>query len=129
MSKGDHNNSKVMPHSFYPPLPMSNQSGNNISMDFVLGLPKSENSKDNIFIVVDRFSKIALFIVCSKNNDVTHIVDLFFKDIVCLHGLRRTIVSDWNVKFLSHFLCTLWNKLGTKLFVFNYCTSSNRWTN
>ena len=50
--------------------------------NFVLGLLRSQNGKENIFVVVvvvDRFRKMAYFIACSKTNDATHIVDLFFK--------------------------------------------------
>ncbi|RDX78986.1 hypothetical protein CR513_40647, partial [Mucuna pruriens] len=63
-------------------------------------------------ISVNRFSKMAHFIACSKISDATHVADLFFKE-VCWHGLPRTIVSDRDVRFLGHFWRTLWNKLGT----------------
>ncbi|RDY06561.1 hypothetical protein CR513_09438, partial [Mucuna pruriens] len=66
-------------------------------------------------ISVDRLSKMTHFIACSKINDATHVADLFFKEVVHLHGLPRTIVSDRDVRFLGHFLRTLWNKLGTNL--------------
>ncbi|RDX68176.1 hypothetical protein CR513_52860, partial [Mucuna pruriens] len=83
-------------------------------MDFILELPRSHNGKECIFIVVDRFSKMIHFIACSKTNDATH-VDLFFKEVVRLHRLPRTVVSDRDVRFLGYFWMILWNKLGTKL--------------
>ena len=71
----------VKPHGLYTPLVVLEQPWTNISMDFFLGLPMSLNGKDNIFVIVDRFSKITHFIACSKTDDTTHNNDLFFKEV------------------------------------------------
>jgi hypothetical protein len=64
---------------------------------------------------------MAHFIACHKSNDVSHIANLFFRDIVRLHGVPKTIVSDHDVKLMSYFWKTLWGKLGTKLLLSSTC--------
>ena len=62
-----------------------------MSMNFVLGSPKSKRGNDSMYVVVARFLKMTHFIPCHKTDDASHVVDLFFKEAIRLHGMLRTI--------------------------------------
>jgi len=95
-------------------------------MDFVLGLLRTPRGFDSIFTVVDRLRKMAYFMSCHIVDDTSNINRLFFRDMVKLHGIPHTIVSNRDTKFLNYFWKTLWSRLGTKL---NFSISCHPQTN
>jgi len=78
-------------------------------------LPWTPRGKVAITMVVDQFSKMTHFIARHKCDDVTYVADLFFYEIVRLHGVPRTIILDKDIKFLSDFWRCLWRLVGTNL--------------
>lgn len=65
--------------------------------------------------MVDQFLMMVHFVAYVKMFDVTHIIDLYFKEIIQLYGVPKTVTSGREIKFLRHFWQTLWGKLGTKV--------------
>jgi hypothetical protein len=84
-------------------------------MDFVVGLPKTAKGYDSIWVVIDRLTKSAHFIPYRIANSVFELVELYIKEIVRLHGIPASIISDRDARFTSHFWQCLHQAMGTKL--------------
>jgi len=84
-------------------------------MDFVMALPRAQRGRDSVMVVVNRFTKMAQFMAYHKRDNVSHVADLYFKEISWLHGIPKTIGNDEDTKFLPQFWWSLWHLLKTKL--------------
>jgi hypothetical protein len=96
------------------PLPIPEQSWQDLSMDFIDGLPKSEGFLV-ILVVVDRFTKYARFIPLKHPYTAQSVALTFFNNVVRLHGFPKTIVSDRDKVFTSGFWKELFRLLNTQL--------------
>ncbi|CAN6445407.1 unnamed protein product [Victoria cruziana] len=86
-----------------------------VTMDFVMGLPKTRRSHDAIWVVVDRLSKSAHFLAIRATLPLDALADLYIREIVRLHGVPKAIVSDRDPRFTSRFWKAFQSALGTKL--------------
>jgi hypothetical protein len=102
------------PYGLLQPLPIPDRVWEDISLDFIVGLP-SFQSNTAILVVVDRLSKAAHFGMLPTQFTVAKVADLFAKMICKLHGMPRSMVSDRDPIFLSHFWQELFRLSGTKL--------------
>ena len=90
------------PTGLLQPLSIPNKVWEDISMDFIDGLPLSQG-KSTIMVVVDRLSKYSHFMPVSHPYTAMSIARIFFENIFKLHGMPRTIVCDRDVTFTSGF--------------------------
>ena len=82
---------------------------------FCARAPQNAKGVDYIFVIVDRFQKIAHFICYKNTMDASNIANLYFREVVHLIGVSKTITPERDYKFLSHFWRALWKRLGTRL--------------
>ncbi|KAL8113503.1 hypothetical protein AgCh_020723 [Apium graveolens] len=84
-------------------------------MDFVLGFPRTQKENDVIWVIVDRLTKSAHFLAISESSPFEKLAKLYMREIVRLHGVPVSIVSDRNPRFTSRFWNSFQEEMGIKL--------------
>ena len=84
-------------------------------MDFVVGLLRTPSGKNSVWVIVDRLTKSAHFLPVNNTDSLGKLTRLYVKEIVRLHAIPKSIVSDRDPRFTSQFWKSLQAALGTKL--------------
>nr|GEY33192.1 putative reverse transcriptase domain-containing protein [Tanacetum cinerariifolium] len=87
----------------------------NVTMDFVTGLPRTPSGYDSIWVIVDRLTKSAHFLPKKKTDSIEKLAELYLKEIVCRHGVPVSVIFYRDSLFTSRFWVSLQKALGTQL--------------
>jgi hypothetical protein len=97
------------------PLTIPSWKWEDISMDFIVGLPNTPLRHDSIWVIVDRLTKTAHFLPVHTTCNAKKYAEIYLDQIVRLHGIPKTIISDRGTLFIARFREQLQDALGTKL--------------
>jgi hypothetical protein len=97
------------------PLSIPRWKWKEIVMDFIVGLPTMEKGFDSIWVIVDCLTKSTHFIPVKSNYHPHNYVDIYFQQVVHLHGVPKSIVLDRRSQFTACFWERLHQNLGTNL--------------
>jgi hypothetical protein len=86
------------------PLPIPSWKWEDICMDFIVCLPNTSRHHDSIWVIVDRLTKIAHFLPVHTTHKTEKYTEIYIDQIVRLHGISKTIVSDRGALFVARFL-------------------------
>jgi hypothetical protein len=103
------------PAGLLQPLKVPEWKWEEIGMDFIVGLPRTRDGYDSIWVIVDRLTKVAHFIPVKTTYTGVKLAELYNSRIVCLYGVPKKIVSDRGTQFTSRFWQKLHESLDTKL--------------
>ena len=103
------------PAGLLQPMKIPEWKWEEVGMDFIVGLPRTQRGYDSIWVIVDRLTKVAHFLPVKTTYRGPKLAELYMERIVSLHGVPKKIVSDRGSQFTSHFWKQVHTSLGTKL--------------
>ena len=103
------------PAGLLQPMKIPEWKWEEVGMDFIVGLPRTQRGYDSIWVIVDRLTKVAHFLPVKTTYRGPKLAELYMERIVSLHGVPKKIVSDRGTQFISQFWRTVHSSLGTKL--------------
>jgi hypothetical protein len=95
------------------PLPIPSWKWEDVCMDFIVGLPNTSRHHDSIWVIVDRLTKTTHFLLVHTTHKTEKYAEIYIDQIVRLHGIPKTIVSDRGGLFVARFWERLHKSLGT----------------
>ena len=104
-----------VPSGLLQPIRIPKWKWDRITMDFVVGLPLTRRNHDSVWVVVDRLTKSAHFLLVKIDYSLDKLAELYISEIVRLHGILISIISDRDLRFTSRFWGKLQEALGTRL--------------
>ena len=104
-----------VPSGLLQPIRIPERKWNQITMDFVVGLPLTRRKHDSVWVMVDRLTKSAHFLPIRTNYSLDKLAELYIEEIVRLHRISVSIISDRDLRFTSRFWGKLQEALGTRL--------------
>ncbi|GJP41662.1 hypothetical protein CLOM_g1305, partial [Closterium sp. NIES-68] len=105
--------SRLQPARLMQPLEPPSRPLQQVSMEFITGLPAGPSGNGAILVVIDRLTKMAHFAACKTTITAEQTKKMFFTNIVRLHGIPSAIISDRNPRFTSNFWTKTWQQYGT----------------
>jgi hypothetical protein len=97
------------------PLKIPEWKWEEIGMDFIVGLPRTQAGDDSIWVIVDHLTKVAHFITVKTTYSGAKLAELYMSRIMCLHGVPKKIVSDRDSQLASKFWEKVHESMDTKL--------------
>ena len=97
------------------PLPIPTQPWEQVSLDLITQLPRSRSGNDAIVVFVDKLTKLVHYAPTTTTATAPQLAELFLRDVVRLHGVPKSILSDRDPRFTASFWQAFWLRLGTTL--------------